>query len=318
MPSASHDIGESPAGCDRPGHEPVLLGETIALLAPKDGGTYLDCTFGGGGHSAAILEAAECSLVAMDRDPQAAERAAEFAGRFPGRFKFVPGPFSGLAAPEAGGYDGILMDLGVSSFQLDRAERGFSLKNDGPVDMRMDISGGETAMELILRSPLPELERIIRDYGEEPRWRKAARAVKDAASRGEIRGTLDLANAVEKALGRDPRSKIHPATLVFQALRIAVNSELDEVSEALPRAFDSLASGGVLAVITFHSLEDRIVKRFFKKAAGRPQDRHDHGSVQDRTRLGEILTRKPVSATEAERARNPRSRSAKLRAIRKD
>ena len=209
------------------------------------------------------------------------------------------------------------MDLGVSSFQLDEADRGFSLRKEGPIDMRMDISRGITALELIERTPLFELEEIIRDYGEEPRYRKVAKALKDAAQNGELKTTIDLANLVEKVLGRNPRSKIHPATLTFQALRIAVNDELQEIEKALPAAFNLLSSGGVLAVISFHSLEDRIVKKFFKKMAGRPEDRFDNSFVQERVKLAEIITRKPITATDEEISKNPRSRSAKLRAIRK-
>ncbi|MBO5781165.1 MAG: 16S rRNA (cytosine(1402)-N(4))-methyltransferase RsmH, partial [Opitutales bacterium] len=155
------------------------------------------------------------------------------------------------------------------------------------------------------------------DYGEEPRYKKVAKALKDAAQNGELKNTLDLANLVERVLGRNPRSKIHPATLTFQALRIAVNDELQEIEKALPAAFNLLASGGVLAVISFHSLEDRIVKKFFKKMAGRPEDRFDNSFVQERVKLAEIITRKPITATDEEISNNPRSRSAKLRAIRK-
>ncbi len=308
---------ESQQTTDNIGHEPVLKNESIALLAPKDGGAYLDCTFGGGGHSRAILQSANCTLTAFDRDQDAALRAKEFAKEFPNRFQFIGESFSKLNELKTSGYVGILLDLGVSSFQLDEADRGFSLRKEGPIDMRMDVSKGITALELIETTPLFELEEIIRDYGEEPRYKKVARTLKDAAQLGELKTTLDLANLIEKVLGRNPRSKIHPATLTFQALRIAVNDELKEIEKVLPAAFERLASGGVLAVISFHSLEDRIVKKFFKKMAGRPEDRFDNSFVQDRTKLAEIITRKPIIATEEEISKNPRSRSAKLRAIRK-
>lgn len=308
---------ESQDFSDKIGHEPVLKNESVALLAPKDGGTYIDCTFGGGGHSRAILESADCTLTAFDKDRDAAIRAREFVKDFPDRFQFIGEPFSKLNELKTSGYVGILMDLGVSSFQLDEAGRGFSLRKEGPIDMRMDVSRGITALELIERTPLFELEEIIRDYGEEPRYRKVAKALKDAAQNGELKTTIDLANLVEKVLGRNPRSKIHPATLTFQALRIAVNDELKEIEKALPAAFNLLSSGGVLAVISFHSLEDRIVKKFFKKMAGRPEDRFDNSFVQERVKLAEIITRKPITATDEEISKNPRSRSAKLRAIRK-
>ena len=308
---------ESQDFSDKIGHEPVLKNESVALLAPRDGGAYIDCTFGGGGHSRAILESANCTLTAFDKDRDAAIRAREFAKDFPNRFQFIGEPFSKLNELKTSGYVGILMDLGVSSFQLDEASRGFSLRKEGPIDMRMDVSRGFTALELIERTPLFELEEIIRDYGEEPRYKKVAKALKDAAQNGELKNTLDLANLVERVLGRNPRSKIHPATLTFQALRIAVNDELQEIEKALPAAFNILASGGVLAVISFHSLEDRIVKKFFKKMAGRPEDRFDNSFVQERVKLAEIITRKPITASGEEISQNPRSRSAKLRAIRK-
>lgn len=314
MPSACPDSQEKPTL----GHEPVLKSETLELLAPKDGRLYLDCTFGGGGHSRGILESANCTLIALDRDPDARARAEKLSESFPGRFEFRHLNFSKLDELKTMGYAGILMDLGVSSFQLDEADRGFSFRSDGPLDMRMDTSSGIGALEFIRQTPLERLCEVIRDYGEEPRYRKVASAIKEAADADLIGGTLDLAKLVEKTLGRNPRSKIHPATLTFQALRIAVNDELREVEEALPKAFEALASGGVLAVISFHSLEDRIVKKFFKKMAGRPEDRHDRSFVQDREKLGEILTRRPIEAGAEEIARNPRSRSAKLRALRKN
>ncbi|MBO6102590.1 MAG: 16S rRNA (cytosine(1402)-N(4))-methyltransferase RsmH [Opitutales bacterium] len=317
MPSNSSDSQSSPIRKASFGHEPVLLGEVLKAIAPKDGGVYLDCTFGGGGHARAILNSANCKVVAIDRDPAAAERAKAFEAEFPGRFQFFAGEFSKLNELNCGGYAGILMDLGVSSFQLDEIGRGFSFRGAGPIDMRMDFSKGQTALEFIESSPLETLEKAIREYGEEPRYKKAARALKDAASAGALKTTLDLASVLEKALPKKIGSKIHPATLVFQALRIAVNDELGQAEEALPKAFERLSKGGVLAVITFHSLEDRLVKRFFKKMAGRPVDNNDSSSVQDRVKLAEILTRKPLTASAEEISQNPRSRSAKLRALMK-
>mgnify|MGYP003191570754 CR=1 FL=1 len=193
MPSRCPESQDFP---DKIGHEPVLKNESVALLAPKDGGAYIDCTFGGGGHSRAILESANCTLTAFDKDRDAAIRAREFAKDFPGRFQFIGEPFSKLNELKTSGYVGILMDLGVSSFQLDEADRGFSLRKEGPIDMRMDVSHGITALELIERTPLFELEEIIRDYGEEPRYRKVAKALKDAAQNGELKTTIDLANLV--------------------------------------------------------------------------------------------------------------------------
>ena len=315
MPSNCHDRYEE---ARVPGHEPVLLHETLNILAPHDGGLYLDCTFGGGGHSKAILNSADCKLQAIDRDPAAAERAKDFAKDFPERFAFLGDTFSKLDELKTTGYAGILMDLGVSSFQLDEGDRGFSFRADGPLDMRMNPDKGMGAAELIAKSSLPELEKILKEYGEEPRFRKLAREMKEWSQQGLLTGTLALANLIEKSLGRNPRSKIHPATLAFQGLRIAVNDELGEIERALPKAFERLEKGGILAVISFHSLEDRIVKQFFKKMAGRPEHRFDKSFVQDRVKLATIMTTKPVVATDEESRRNPRSRSAKLRAIKKD
>lgn len=301
------------------GHYPVMLKEAVAILSPKDGMDYLDCTFGGGGHSRAILESANCRVTAVDRDPAAAERAAELKKIFPERFNFIRANFSEICKLQTDkGYAGILFDFGVSSFQLDEASRGFSFMREGPLDMRMDSSEGQTALDLINSLSEIELAKIFREYAEIPNFSKLARAVKAAADAGKISTTRDLAETVEKISPSIPRGKIHPATLVFQALRIAVNDELGEIERALPEAFELLCKGGVLVAISFHSLEDRIVKKFFKKMAGRPEDRHDHSSVQDRIKLATILTRKPVLPSESETAENPRSRSAKLRAIKKD
>ncbi len=300
------------------GHIPVLLWETVSLLSPADGRIYLDCTFGAGGHSRAILQSAKCRVEALDRDPDAAVRAKEFKKEFGARFSFFERNFSQLDKQSTNGYAGVLMDLGVSSFQLDEGARGFSILRPGPLDMRMNPSEGVSAKELVESLDEDALARILRDSGEEPRFRKIAKALKEASLGGCLNSTEDLAEVVSRTVGNASRGmKIHPATRTFQALRIAVNDELGEIEKALPKAFDKLAGGGVLAVISFHSLEDRIVKRFFKKMAGRPVDSHDRSFVQDREKLAEILTNKPVVAGEEEIAQNPRSRSAKLRAIRK-
>lgn len=304
---------------ERRGHYPVMLREAVEILSPADGLEYLDCTFGGGGHTRAILESANCRLTAIDRDPAAISRAEEVKKEFPDRFKFVSANFSEICNLQTdGGYAGIFFDFGVSSFQLDQSERGFSFMRDGALDMRMNPSAGYTALELIESLSEYELGKILREYGEEPRFMKIARAVKAAADARAISTTRELAEVVAKAAPASPREKIHPATRTFQALRIAVNDELGEIERALPAAFELLAKGGVLAAISFHSLEDRIVKKFFKKAAGRPEDRFDTSFVQDRVKLAELLTRKPILPSEEETANNPRSRSAKLRAIRKD
>lgn len=304
---------------ERRGHYPVMLREAVEILSPANGLEYLDCTFGGGGHTRAILESANCRLTAIDRDPAAISRAEEVKKEFPDRFKFVSANFSEICNLQTdGGYAGIFFDFGVSSFQLDQSERGFSFMRDGALDMRMNPSAGYTALELIESLSEYELGKILREYGEEPRFMKIARAVKAAADARAISTTRELAEVVAKAASASPREKIHPATRTFQALRIAVNDELGEIERALPAAFELLAKGGVLAAISFHSLEDRIVKKFFKKVAGLPQDRFDHSSVQDRVKLATLITRKPILPSDAEISENPRSRSAKLRAVKKD
>ena len=304
---------------ERRGHYPVMLKEAVEILSPAYGLEYLDCTFGGGGHTRAILESANCRLTAIDRDPAAISRAEEVKKEFPDRFKFVSANFSEICNLQTdGGYAGIFFDFGVSSFQLDQSERGFSFMRDGALDMRMNPSAGHTALELIESLSEYELGKILREYGEEPRFMKIARAVKSAADARAISTTRELAEVVAKAAPASPREKIHPATRTFQALRIAVNDELGEIERALPAAFELLAKGGVLAAISFHSLEDRIVKKFFKKVAGLPQDRFDHSFVQDRVKLATLITRKPILPSDAEISENPRSRSAKLRAVKKD
>lgn len=297
-------------------HKPVLLEEAVKILSPRDGKTYLDCTFGGGGHTRRILESADCKVVSLDRDPAAIERAKAVSADYPDRFEFRPLAFSDLDKLGGESFAGILFDFGVSSFQLDTPERGFSFMREGPLDMRMDTTKGFTAREYIESADESELVEILREYGEEPRARKIARAIIAAREADKISTTAELAKAIAEAAPSHER--IHPATRAFQALRIKVNDELGEIERALPKAFAALESGGVMAAISFHSLEDRIVKKFFKKAAGRPEDRFDTSFVQDRVKLAELLTRKPILPSEEETANNPRSRSAKLRAIRKD
>ncbi len=297
-------------------HKPVLLEDVVKILSPRDGKTYLDCTFGGGGHTRRILESADCKVVSLDRDPAAIERAKAVSADYPDRFEFRPLAFSDLDMLGGESFAGILFDFGVSSFQLDTPERGFSFMREGPLDMRMDTTKGFTAREYIESADESELVEILREYGEEPRARKIARAIIAAREADKISTTAELAKAIAEAAPSHER--IHPATRAFQALRIKVNDELGEIERALPKAFAALENGGAMAAISFHSLEDRIVKKFFKKAAGRPEDRFDTSFVQDRVKLAELLTRKPILPSEEETANNPRSRSAKLRAIRKD
>lgn len=299
------------------GHYPVMLEEVLAIIAPKDGERYLDCTFGGGSHSKAILESANCRLDALDRDPNARNIAQIFAKKYGERFGFFNTNFSNLNETGFSQYAGIIMDLGVSSFQIDNAERGFSFMRDGPTDMRMNPECGQSALELLNTVSQRELERILKVYGEEPRYRKVAQAIIDARNTDVLKRTKSLAELIAKNAAFEKGKKTNPATRSFQAIRIAVNGELSEIENALPKAFDALKSGGVLAVISFHSLEDRIVKRFFKSLAGMPIDANDNTCQQDRVKKAELLTRKAIVASDVENLENPRSRSAKLRAVRK-
>lgn len=302
-----------------PSHIPVLLAETLSALAPRDGGNYLDCTFGGGGHSRAILEKIgnNGTLSAIDRDPAARARAEIFKKEFGDQFRFYPFAFSRIDEIPDAPFDGILMDIGVSSFQLDDDSRGFSFRKEARVDMRMDTENGISAAEFLETATREQLVEAVRDYGEEPHWKRVVDAIINARGSGKLLTTTALASLIEEAVGKRRGEKIHPATRTFQGIRIAVNDELGELQRALPKAFSALKSGGVLAVISFHSLEDRIVKRFFNEVCGKPRDRFDSRPQDERSRQAELVFKKSVRPSESEISANPRSRSSKLRAIRK-
>lgn len=292
-------------------HVPVLMEEVLTWLAPRPGGTYVDATLGGAGHARAVLEriGPEGRLIAFDRDPRARAVAAERLAEFGARVRIVAAPFGELADRlaevldelELPGVDGILADIGVSSPQLDDPARGFSFRESGPIDMRMDTSAGETALELIERLEERELADVLFEYGEERKSFRVAGSIKRALAAGELATTLDLQRAVQRALGRPPGRKGHrridPATRTFQALRIAVNGELTQLERLIDAAPDFLVSGGRLVIISFHSLEDRIVKHRFR------------GDARLR-----VLTKRPLVATEGELADNPRAKPSKLRA----
>jgi 16S rRNA (cytosine1402-N4)-methyltransferase len=288
-------------------HTSVLLVETLELLAVRPGGLYVDGTLGLGGHAAEILRRAapEGRVIGFDRDQEALGRARETLAEFAPRVRFVHGDFReaplALGAEKA---DGILLDLGVSSLQLDRAERGFSFRHDGPLDMRMDQSEGPTAALLVNRLPEDELADLIYRLGEERASRRIARAIVVARQKRHLETTGELAEVVRRAAGRARRAGLDPATCTFQALRIAVNGELDDLEGALQALARCLAPQGTLAVIAFHSLEDRPVKQTFRALAG-------GGGFS-------LLTRKPVRPSETETRTNPRARSARLRALRRE
>jgi 16S rRNA (cytosine1402-N4)-methyltransferase len=294
-------------------HLPVLLEEAMLWLAPKPGGRYCDATVGAGGHTFALLDrsAPDGRVIGLDRDPAALATAGARLQPFGDRVTLVHARFSeARAVLERLGMipvDGFLVDLGVSSPQLDRPERGFSFRTDGPLDMRMDPTTGETAAELLRRVDEAELTRIIREHGEERHAARVARAIIDARRTGPVETTGKLAAIVARALPRHEHGK-NPATRTFQALRISVNDELGELERFLAVAADCLRPGGRLVVIAFHSLEDRIVKRRLRELAGRG------GAGSANPAQVRLLTKHVIVPGDDERARNPRARSARLRA----
>src|SRR5437899_948745 len=305
-------------------HRPVLLRETIELLAAKRGGLFVDCTVGLGGHSEAILQAAsDAQVLGIDRDDEALELARKRLAQYGSRFRAVHADFRNitrvLAEAKVKQVRGILADLGVSSLQLDSPSRGFSFRHDAPLDMRMDASSGETAAELLGRLSEVEIARIVFEYGEERRARRIARWIVERRERGEpISTTRDLADLVERAVGPGKKRRIHPATRTFQALRIAVNGELENLDRFVTDAVDLLEPEGRLAVISFHSLEDRIIKRTLGKRSGRCQCPPRLPTCNCGARKAvEILTRRPIIPGVNEIAVNSRARSAKLRACKK-
>lgn len=293
------------------GHVPVMLSEVLEMLAPRDGAHYVDGTFGGGGYATAILEAADCRVLGIDRDPEAIARGQKLVERFGGRLTLVQGEFSRMDE-YAQATDGVVLDLGVSSFQFDEPARGFSFREDGPLDMRMSKSG-QSAADIVNTADERSLSQIIARYGEQKNARRIARAIIAARP---ITGTAQLAAIVSEAQGPAAlRLAIHPATRTFQALRIHVNDELGELERGLDAALTILKPQGRLVVVSFHSLEDRMVKQFLvgRSTAAPRASRHAPLSAPSKPAF-QLLTNRPVTPSEAEIASNPRARSAKLRA----
>lgn len=306
-------------------HVPIMLTEVLSLLTPERGGLFVDGTLGGGGHALAVLERLPDGgrLVGIDRDGEAIAAATERLSCFGNKFTALRGNFFNMKELLADigifGADGILLDLGVSSHQIDVPHRGFSYKEDAPLDMRMDVSAGFSAYDLVNGYAQEELCRVIRDYGEERYASRIAGAIVRERQKKPIQSTLELSALICSAMPAAARREAqHPAKRTFQAIRIEVNGELDGLNGAILSAHDLLKSGGVLAVITFHSLEDRIVKQAFKKFESPCTcDPHAPICTCGKKPTARILTKKPLTGGEGEIESNPRARSAKLRAIEK-
>jgi 16S rRNA (cytosine1402-N4)-methyltransferase len=301
-----------------PGHTPVLLDEVLHALAPRDGAIYVDGTLGGGGYTRALLEAADCTVWGIDRDPDAIARNAALAEMYAGRVHLVEGRFGDmhqlLTARGIVAVDGIALDLGVSSPQIDTPARGFSFMHDGPLDMRM-ARNGESAADIVNGAPEAELAGIIRDLGEERHARRVARAIAAARAEAPIETTGRLAEVVRRAIPVRGKPSIDSATRTFQALRIHVNDELGEIDRGLAAAENLLAPGGRLAVVSFHSLEDRRVKAFLRVRSGGEGrgSRHSPDQPVRHAPAWRLVSRRAIRPGDQEAAQNPRARSARLR-----
>lgn len=306
-------------------HYPVMLNEVLGGVAPVDGGVYVDGTFGAGGYTRAFLGATDCTVIAIDRDPNALVVAEKFAEEFGGRFVFVQGCFGdAVELVRKAGFekiDGFVLDVGVSSMQIDQADRGFSFRFDGPLDMRMAQSG-LTAADIVNDTEEEDLANIIYKYGEERLSRRIAKRIVLSRAEKKIETTFELADIVRAVVPRGPKDKIDPATRTFQALRIAVNDELGELERGLEAAEILLGEGGALAVVSFHSLEDGIVKAFVYERSGRQSNVSRHmpaQAAQENQPTFTLKKRKAIEACAEEIKENVRSRSAKLRvAVRND
>ena len=301
-------------------HAPVMLPEVLRALEPRDGAVYVDGTFGAGGYTRAILEAADCTVIALDRDMSVEKYARDLKEKFGARLIFIRGCFGDVESIlQKNGFakvDGFVLDLGVSSMQLDQRERGFSFRFAGPLDMRMDTASGATAADLVNTMKESDLADVIYKYGEERRSRKIANRIINQRAQKPFETTIELADAVRAVVPRSPKDKSDPATRTFQALRIAVNDELGELERALEASEKILSPGGRLVVVTFHSLEDSIVKNFIREKSGRTPSGSRHFPEKSPQKADPVfvsLYNKAVSPSEEETSFNSRSRSAKLR-----
>ncbi len=308
------ETSDLPSG--RMPHIPVLLRPLLAAVAPVRG-LWLDGTFGAGGYTRGLLAAGADCVIGVDRDPLALQMAAPWAGGYGDRLRLVAGNFSDMDTHAGELLDGVVLDLGVSSMQIDLAERGFSFQKDGPLDMRMS-QAGPSAADLVNTATEETLANILYHFGEERASRRIARAIVEARAAAPISTTLRLAEIVAKCLPRPKPGQSHPATRSFQALRIAVNEEFAQLVQGLSAAERALKPGGLLAVVTFHSLEDRVVKRFFQQAAGEEPNANRYAPVKTETTARfELVTRKAIGPDDVELEENPRARSAKLRVARR-
>lgn len=307
-------------------HIPVLLKEVLACLAPQENAVYVDGTLGLGGYTRGILDHTDCDVIAIDRDETVFKDAQNWSKNYKGRLTLIHGSFSDIEQhikvagdKAADGVDGIVVDIGVSSMQIDEAERGFSFRFEGPLDMRMDQTSGHTAADLVNTMDETELANLIYQYGEERHSRKIAAEIIRTRAHTKFATTKDLTDAIHRVVPKHFKDKIDPATRTFQALRIAVNDELGELEKLLTAAKDILKVNGRLVVVTFHSLEDRIVKNFINELCKKPPSPSRYAPQNDDTfePRFRMINKKPIIASDHEIKQNPRARSAKLRAIEK-
>ncbi|MDR2735882.1 MAG: 16S rRNA (cytosine(1402)-N(4))-methyltransferase RsmH [Puniceicoccales bacterium] len=298
-------------------HNPVMPTEVIEFLSASKGTKFLDCTFGGGGHSKLILSALDSNaLWAVDQDPDSYTRAIELNREYSDRFHFYQMNFRNIDQLKTT-FDGILFDLGLSSFQIDSQTRGFSFKFHSKLDMRMDNQSGITAHEFLESASMDELIKAVKDYGEERFWKRVVMAIIKQRGTDVLVYSDSFADMLRKIIPHLPYTRIHPATKTFQGIRIAINNELETLETAIEKAFNMLNNHGRLVVISFHSLEDRIVKNFFKKVSDQTAVNTKHQAKGESHYYAKLLTKKPIVPSEKEQKNNPRSRSAKLRAIEK-